>query len=96
MSRHFLRAGLALLIAPDPAEPRDGACVAGAPEVRLAYAIVSGLTPETLAGTVFLVDQAGWLRNRIRPTDPAPDFSELARTIIANPLAVLAAIGHHH
>jgi mono/diheme cytochrome c family protein len=80
----------------DPAEPRDGACVAGAPEVRLAYAIVSGLTPETLAGTVFLVDQAGWLRNRIRPTDPAPDFSELARTIIANPLAVSAAIGHHH
>ena len=80
----------------DPAPPRDGACVAGAPEVRLAYAIVAGLTPATLAGTAFLVDPAGWLRNRIRPSDPPPDFSQLARSIIANPLAAPSAIGHHH
>jgi putative copper export protein/mono/diheme cytochrome c family protein len=80
----------------DPAEPRDGACVAEAPEVRLAYSIVAGLTPQTLAGTVFLVDTAGWLRNRILPTDPPPDYDALARQIIANPLAPPAAIGHHH
>jgi mono/diheme cytochrome c family protein/uncharacterized membrane protein len=80
----------------DPAEPRDGACVAEAPEVRLAYAIVAGVTPETLTGTVFLVDPAGWLRNRILPTDPRPNYAALARQIIANPLAPPAAIGHHH
>jgi mono/diheme cytochrome c family protein len=88
-------AGLATIFI-DPGQPRDGACVAGAPEVRLAYAIVSGLTPETLAGSVFLVDPAGWLRNRIRPSDPPPDLDALAKSIIANPLAVSAAIGHHH
>ena len=80
----------------DPKPPQEDSCVAGAPEVRLAYAIVSGLTPETLAGTVFLVDPAGWLRNRIRPTDPPPDYAALARYIIANPIAAPAAIGHHH
>ena len=68
----------------------------GAPEVRLAYAIVAGMTPEKLAGTVFLVDPAGWLRTRIRPTDPPPDFLQLARSIVANPLAAPASIGHHH
>jgi putative copper export protein/mono/diheme cytochrome c family protein len=88
-------AGLATIFI-DPAEPRDGACVAGAPEVRLAYAIVAGLTPETLAGTVFLVDPAAWLRNRIRPSDPQPNLEALVKTIIANPLAVPSAIGHHH
>jgi putative copper export protein/mono/diheme cytochrome c family protein len=60
------------------------------------YAIVTGLTPATLAGTVFLVDPAGWLRTRIRPSDPPPDFFELARSIIANPLAAPAGIGHRH
>jgi len=64
--------------------------------VRLAYAIVTGLTPETLAGTVFLVDPAGWLRTRIRPCNPPPDFFQLARSIIANPLAPPTGMGHHH
>jgi hypothetical protein len=80
----------------DPGKPLDDACVAGAPEVRLSYAIVTGLTPVTLAGTVFLVDPAGWLRTRIRPTDPAPDFAALAKAIIANPVVAPAGIGHHH
>jgi len=80
----------------DPAPPREDACLAGAPEVRLAYAIVTGLTPATLGGTVFLVDPAGWLRTRIRPTDPPPDFSQLAKWIIANPLTAPAGVGHRH
>jgi putative copper export protein/mono/diheme cytochrome c family protein len=80
----------------DPSNPHPGTCVAQAPEVRLAYAIVAGLTPKTLAGTVFLADPAGWLRNRIMPIDPAPDYESLARQIIAHPLAPPPAIGHHH
>jgi putative copper export protein/mono/diheme cytochrome c family protein len=80
----------------DASDARAGTCVAQAPEVRLAYAIVAGLTPNTLDGVVFLVDPAGWLRNRILPADPPPDYAALARQIIANPLAAPAAIGHHH
>ncbi len=80
----------------DPSDPPPGTCVAQAPEVRMAYAIVAGLTPQTLAGAVFLVDPAGWLRSRILPIAPPPDYAALTRQIIANPLAAPASIGHHH
>ena len=80
----------------DGARPTEDTCVAGAPEVRLAYAIVTGTTPDRLAGTVFLVDPAGWLRVRIRPTDPPPDYAALAAQLIANPVVAPAGVGHHH
>ena len=74
----------------------DATCVAGAPEVRLAYAIVTGTTPAALTGSTFLVDPVGWLRARLRPSVPPPDFDALARQIIANPILAPAGVGHHH
>jgi hypothetical protein len=62
----------------------------------MAYAIVSGVTPAALAGTVFLVDPAGWLRVRLRPSDPPPDLDALVRQIVANPIAAPAATAHRH
>jgi mono/diheme cytochrome c family protein len=80
----------------DPSHPAEDTCVAGAPEVRLAYAIVAGTTPAVLTGSIFLVDPAGWLRVRIRPSDPSSDIEALARQIIANPIVAPARVGHHH
>ena len=80
----------------DPSRPAEDSCVSGAPEVRLAYAIVSGVMPAALAGTVFLVDPAGWLRARFRPSDPPPDLDAFVRQIVANPIAAPAATAHHH
>jgi len=80
----------------DPANPVPGTCVAPAPEVRQVYALVAGVTPEALAGTIFLVDPAGWLRARIRPSDPLPDLPALIRQITARPLVMPAGMGHRH
>lgn len=80
----------------DPSRPAEDTCVAGAPEVRLAYAIVTGTTPAALTGSIFVVDPAGWLRVRLRSSDPSPDFDALARQIIANPIVAPARVGHHH
>jgi putative copper export protein/mono/diheme cytochrome c family protein len=80
----------------DQARPAEDTCVAGAPEVRMAYAIVTGTTPAALAGSIFLVDPAGWLRVRLQPSDASPDVEALARQIIANPIVAPARVGHHH
>jgi mono/diheme cytochrome c family protein len=80
----------------DPSRPAEDTCVAGAPEVRLAYAIVTGTTPAALTGSTFLVDPVGWLRARLRPSVPPPDFDALARQIVANPIVAPAGVGHHH
>jgi hypothetical protein len=80
----------------DPSRPAEDTCVAGASEVRQAYAIVSGTTPAALTGSTFLVDPAGWLRARLRHSDPTPDFEALARQIIANPIVAPTGVGHHH
>ncbi len=44
-----------------------GACVAGDAKVPAAYAIISGVSADALAGTQFLIDRAGWLRAMQRP-----------------------------
>jgi hypothetical protein len=82
----------------DPGPPRPDACVAAAPEIRAAYAIIAGVDPETLAGTSFLVDANGWLRERHPPSDPALTPATLAEAIqrfVTQPLAAPMA-GHHH
>jgi putative copper export protein/mono/diheme cytochrome c family protein len=46
------------------------ACATSDPEAWAAYAIVSGVDQDGLAGTQFLIDGQGWLRARWRPGDP--------------------------
>jgi mono/diheme cytochrome c family protein len=82
----------------DPGPPKPDACVAAAPEVRQAYAIVAGVTPEALAGMSFLIDANGWLRELDRPDDPAltpATLVEDARRFAAEPLGAPAAAHHH-
>ncbi len=76
------------------ARPAD--CVAGQPELRQAYAIVAGMRADELPGTIFIVDHAGWLRARIRPTDPVPDLTALSDQLVAQPVSALPGIGHRH
>lgn len=45
-------------------------CVNSDPAVRLAYAMIAGVQPDTLGSTQFLVDPEGWLRALWLPGDP--------------------------
>jgi mono/diheme cytochrome c family protein len=83
------------------ARPMATACVATDPSVWTAYAIVSGVDPNSLDGTQFLVDPQGWLRARWRPgdaddwTDPRVLQVEIEK-ILANRIATGAGGGHTH
>ncbi len=88
------RALPSIFLSPKP--PSGADCVAGPPELRQAYAIVAGLPPEALAGSVFLIDPGGWLRTLIAPGDPPPDLRRLARDITDHPIAPPSGIGHRH
>jgi hypothetical protein len=75
-------------------------CVATDPSAWTAYAVVSGVDPDALAGTQFLVDAQGWLRARRRPGD-AGDWGE-SKTLLAeiaqiraSPMAANANRSHH-
>ncbi len=69
------------------------ACVNTDPATLLAYGLVTGTSPESLAGTQFLVDQNGWLRALARPGDPPlPDAIAICRA----PLDVPVGGGHVH
>lgn len=50
--------------------PGAAACVAGDQTLPLAYGIVSGLAPQQLPGSQFLIDGEGWLRAMRRPGGP--------------------------
>lgn len=67
-----------VLLTRDGRRPTGGgtACASTGPEAWDAYATLAGLTPDTLAGTQFLVDPAGWLRAEQRPGDAAPSWTD--------------------
>jgi putative copper export protein/mono/diheme cytochrome c family protein len=65
-----------------------------------AYAVVAGVAPDALGGTVFLVDGDGWLRNVLRPSTDGrwPDqsaFVAAAAEALAHPI-VIEGGGHMH
>jgi putative copper export protein/mono/diheme cytochrome c family protein len=79
----------------DPAPPKADACVATAPEIRTAYAVVAGVAPDALAGMSFLVDANGWLRERLLPGSTAPTFSAAVKRLTDQPLPAASAERHH-
>jgi putative copper export protein/mono/diheme cytochrome c family protein len=82
----------------DPGPPKAGSCVAMAPEIRTAYAVVAGVAPDALAGMSFLVDVNGWLRERLLAGSPAPTATSLAAAVkrfAAEPLSAASAERHH-
>ena len=82
-------------LALSPAFAPGDACQATAPELRQAYAIVTGLTQETLPGSIILIDRDGWLRARL-PPDHAREIAARLREIEAKPLVAAATPMHHH
>jgi len=84
------------MAARDPA-----ACVASEPETWTAFAILSGVPDDALAGEQVLVDRNGWLRAHWRPGDSSdwtnPQvLSAVVADIEAHPIAVAAITGHVH
>jgi mono/diheme cytochrome c family protein len=81
--------------------PMARTCVAADPSVWIAYAVVSGEDAESLDGTQFLVDPAGWLRARWRPGDPRgwadPRVLQAeVETILSKPIAAGVSRSHVH
>ena len=84
-----------------PAGWKPAACVACEPETWSAFAILSGVSSEALAGEQILIDQNAWLRAAWRPGEPAnwtnpQSFAAVIHDIAAHPIAVDAAGGHVH
>lgn len=83
-------------------KPVGSVCVTVEQSTWDAFALLLGVTPDTLAGTQALADQNGWLRARWRPGDPGdwnnPQvLTTIIRDIAVHPLAVSAAgHAHHH
>jgi hypothetical protein len=70
-------------------------CAAADPAAWAAYAVVSGVDPDALAGTQFLVDAQGWLRTRAQRGEADALVAAIAE-IRANPLAAPVERGHLH
>jgi hypothetical protein len=86
-------------LSPRPINDRvaDG-CLAATPDAWPAYAILTGVAPTALSGTVILVDAAGWLRSVIH-TDGETDAVSLVKPLLAeiasHPIAAAPTGGLH-
>jgi hypothetical protein len=83
------------MVATDPA-----LCVASEPQTWTAFAILSGVSDDALAGEQVLVDRNFWLRARWRPgergdwMDPRA-LAAVVADIVAHPVAAVVS-GHVH
>jgi hypothetical protein len=75
-------------------------CAVEYPAIGQAYAIVSGLAPEAMAGSQFLIDGNGWLRAILRPTATGDGNADALQAEIdrinANPIMMAAGAPMHH
>jgi putative copper export protein/mono/diheme cytochrome c family protein len=90
-----------IVVRNQPAGRNPDACVASEPETWTAFAILSGVSSEALAGDQILIDRNGWLRVAWRPGEPGSwtnplSFAAVVRDIAAHPIAVNATGGHVH
>jgi putative copper export protein/mono/diheme cytochrome c family protein len=91
--------GVLTVTADTGAAPAAGVCVADDDSVRGAYAVVTGLPPEGLAGAEILIDGNGWLRAVHRPAEGAGEGAWLeaaVRDIGAHTLQAAMGGMHHH
>jgi mono/diheme cytochrome c family protein len=83
------------MLVTDPAD-----CVASEPQTWTAFAILSGVSDDALAGEEVLVDRNFWLRARWRPGDPGdwtnPQALAAAVADIATHPIAAATVGHVH
>jgi putative copper export protein/mono/diheme cytochrome c family protein len=83
------------------ARPDPGTSMASEPQTWTAFAILSGVSSDALAGEQVLVDQNAWLRAAWRPGDPGnwtnpQALAAAVRDIAAHPIAADTAGGHVH
>jgi hypothetical protein len=82
---------------PLPDHVADG-CLAATPDAWPAFAILTGVAPAALAGSVILVDAGGWLRAVIHTdgeTDIAGLVTPLLAEIVSHPIAAASTGGLH-
>jgi putative copper export protein/mono/diheme cytochrome c family protein len=84
-----------------PLDPDPTACVALEHETWTAFAILSGVPDETLAGEQLLIDQNAWLRAAWRPGEPGDwtnpqSLAAVIADLAAHPIAADAGGGHLH
>jgi mono/diheme cytochrome c family protein len=83
---------------PDADHVADG-CLAATPDAWPAYAVLTGMPPSALTGSVVLVDASGWLRAVLRPdgeTDAASVVSAQLTEIVGHPIAAPTGGSHVH
>jgi mono/diheme cytochrome c family protein len=90
-----------LLVRGHAGTPSGTTCVGSEPETWTAFAILLGLTPDTLGGWQVLVDRNAWLRAAWHPGQPGdwnnPQIlAARIQYIIDHPLAVTLSGGHVH
>ena len=83
------------------ARPEPAMCVASEPETWTAFAVLSGVSSDALAGEHVLVDQNAWLRAVWRPGDPdnwmdVRELTATVRDVTAHPIAAGATGVHLH
>ena len=84
-----------------PLDPDPTACVALEHETWTAFAILSGVPDDTLAGEQLLIDQNAWLRAAWRPGEPGDwtnpqSLAAVIADLAAHPIAADAGGGHLH
>jgi putative copper export protein/mono/diheme cytochrome c family protein len=84
-----------------PPNSVSAACTATEPETWTAFAILSGVPGDTLAGEQLLIDQNAWLRAAWQPGEPGDwtnpqALAAVVADIAAHPIAPDAAGGHVH
>lgn len=78
------------------AAPEPGICVSTSRDGWAAYAVLAGLAPDKLGGTVFLIDPEGWLRFRFKPGSGGADRSKDIAAIFAKPFDASLRPAHRH
>lgn len=91
------------LVLQDGAKPASGSCVSADPAGWKAYAVLTDLPPDRLAGAAFLIDPNGWLRAIHSPKTAGAwhnreDLIAAIRQICAGPIQSPSGEqhGHHH
>jgi putative copper export protein/mono/diheme cytochrome c family protein len=97
------QAGVAAVILDlrDSAAPAPGSCVAATAAAWPAYAVLTDLPPDQLAGAEFLIDPNGWLRAVRRPGSAGgwqtpQSLVAAIRTIDAKPIQPPSGGSHEH
>ncbi len=90
-----------VLATPDSVPLADGECLARDPSLAKAYATVTGMKPDDLAGAQFLIDTNGWLRAVQKPgetiawNDPGT-LTEQVVQLCTHPIEQAGSNGAHH